>query len=54
MGKNKNKKNNATKAANTNDPDAIKVFTLTCIMKLNLLLLFDKALGNESFQKGNY
>ena len=26
MGKNKNKKNNAAKAANTNDPDAIKVF----------------------------
>ena len=38
MGKNKNKKNNATKAANTNDPDAIKVFTLnlTCIPELNL------------------
>ena len=51
MGKNKNKKNNAAKAANTNDPDAIKVFTLSCITKLNLLLLFE-GLGKRIFSEG--
>ena len=50
MGKNKNKKNNAAKAANTNDPDAIKVFTLILLAFRSLIFSYClQALGNESF-----